>query len=297
MSEAPAAGSLKAAYERQLRERGFRADPAQRAAVDALEDVRKRLLAKPRAKANGAKRLLKRLSPKSAATQPERGLYLWGGVGRGKTWLMDLFFATLPITEKRRRHFHRFMYDVHAQLKTLANVESPLEQVADTLAAQTRLLCFDEFFVTDIADAMILGTLLEALFRRGVTLVATSNIAPRDLYKDGLQRARFLPAIELLERHTRVLAVDGGTDYRLRQLTQAGTYLESGAPDTASRLDALFAELATAIPRSAARWRSRGGRFPSCARAPMRSGSSSRRFAKGRAARTTTSRSRATISR
>jgi cell division protein ZapE len=245
MSEAPAAGSLKAAYERQLRERGFRADPAQRAAVDALEDVRKRLLAKPRAKPNGAKRLLKRLGAKgAAAAQPERGLYLWGGVGRGKTWLMDLFFTTLPITQKRRRHFHRFMYDVHAQLKTLANVESPLEQVADTLASQARLLCFDEFFVTDIADAMILGTLLDALFRRGVTLVATSNIRPRDLYKDGLQRARFLPAIELLERHTRVLAVDGGTDYRLRQLTQAGTYLDSGAPDTAGRLDALFANLA-----------------------------------------------------
>jgi cell division protein ZapE len=244
MTEAPAVGSLKAAYERQLRERGFRADPAQRAAVDALEDVRKRLLARTRAKPNGAKRLLKRLAARRAAPQPERGLYLWGGVGRGKTWLMDLFFTTLPITEKRRRHFHRFMYDVHAQLKTLANVESPLEQVADTLASQARLLCFDEFFVTDIADAMILGTLLDALFRRGVTLVATSNIPPRDLYKDGLQRARFLPAIELLERHTRALAVDGGTDYRLRQLTQAGTYLDSGAADSTSRLEALFAELA-----------------------------------------------------
>jgi len=243
-SEAPAAGSLKAAYERQLRERGFRADPAQRAAVEALEDVRKRLLAKPRAKPNGAKRLLKRLGAKGTSAEPERGLYLWGGVGRGKTWLMDLFFAALPITDKRRRHFHRFMYDVHTQLKTLANVESPLEQVADSLASQTRLLCFDEFFVTDIADAMILGTLLDALFRRGVTLVATSNTAPRDLYKDGLQRARFLPAIALLERHTRVLAVDGGTDYRLRQLTQAGTYLDSRAADAPARLEALFADLA-----------------------------------------------------
>jgi cell division protein ZapE len=244
MTDAPAAGSLKAAYEKQLRERGFRADPAQRAAVEALEDVRKRLVAKPRTKPNGAKRLLKRLGAKSTPTAPERGLYLWGGVGRGKTWLMDLFYATVPFPEKRRRHFHRFMYDVHAQLKTLANVESPLEQVAETLASQARLLCFDEFFVTDIADAMILGTLLDALFRRGVTLVATSNIQPRDLYKDGLQRARFLPAIALIEKNTRVLAVDGGTDYRLRQLTQAGTYLDSAAADTPARLEALFDDLA-----------------------------------------------------
>ncbi len=244
MNDAPVM-TLKIAYERQLQERGFRADPAQLAAVDALEDLRKRLIAAPRAAPSGAQRLLHRLGfGRPTERAPERGLYLWGGVGRGKTWLMDLFYATLPIAGKRRRHFHRFMYDVHAQLKTLTNRESPLEQVADTLATQARVLCFDELFVTDIADAMILGTLLEALFRRGVTLVATSNIPPRDLYKNGLQRARFQPAIELLERHTRVLAVDGGVDYRLRQLTQAGTYLDANSPDTPRRLEALFAELA-----------------------------------------------------
>jgi cell division protein ZapE len=234
---------LREAYQRQVRERGFRKDAAQLAAVEALEDVRTRLIASARSAPSGAARLLSRLGITRPA-HAERGLYLWGGVGRGKTWLMDLFFQSLPFGEKRRRHFHRFMYDVHAQLKTLIDQQSPLETVAATIADQTRVICFDEFFVTDIADAMILGTLFESLFRRGVSLVATSNVPPKDLYKDGLQRARFLPAIALLEQNTRVLAVEGGTDYRLRQLTQAGTYLLSSAPDTAQRLEALFTELA-----------------------------------------------------
>jgi cell division protein ZapE len=239
--------TLKALYERQVRERGFRADPAQLVAVAALEDVRSRLIASTGAGSpSTAKRLSKRALSKlgiTRAEQAERGLYLWGGVGRGKTWLMDLFFQSLPFPQKRRRHFHRFMYEVHAQLKQLGEQQSPLEEVAANIAADIRVICFDEFFVTDIADAMILGTLFESLFRRGVTLVATSNVPPRDLYKEGLQRARFLPAIELLEQNTLVLPVDGGTDYRLRQLTQAGTYLLSDAADTAKRLEALFAEL------------------------------------------------------
>jgi cell division protein ZapE len=157
---------------------------------------------------------------------------------------MDMFFASLPFPEKRRRHFHRFMHDVHTELKELQNRESPLDAIAERMAGDTRVLCFDEFFVTDIADAMLLGGLFEGLFKRGVTLVATSNSPPRDLYKDGLQRQRFLPAIDLIESHVEVLNVDGSTDYRLRQLTQAGTYLLSSAPDTPRRLDALFAELA-----------------------------------------------------
>jgi cell division protein ZapE len=229
-------------YERQIRERGFRSDPAQLAAVAALDDLRSRLTAAPNGTPSGASRLLSRLGI-ARPVEAERGLYLWGAVGRGKTWLMDLFFQSLPFERKRRRHFHRFMYDIHAQLKRLQDVESPLEEVAGTIAADVRVICFDEFFVTDIADAMILGTLFEGLFRRGVTLVATSNVPPRDLYKEGLQRARFLPAIELIERNTQVLALEGGTDYRLRQLTQAGTYLRSDAPDTLRRLEALFHEL------------------------------------------------------
>ena len=243
---APSSGpppGLKETYRQQLKERGFRSDPAQEAAVDALNDLRQRLVRREQKPANGARKLLSKLG-RTLPAKPEKGLYLWGGVGRGKTWLMDLFFQSLPFEARRRRHFHRFMYDVHAQLKQLANRESPLEHVADSIAQDTHVLCFDELFVSDIADAMILGTLLEALFRRGVSLVATSNVAPRDLYKEGLQRQRFLPAIKLLEDHTRVLAVDGGTDYRLRQLTQAGTYIDSSDTQSDARLDALFAELA-----------------------------------------------------
>jgi cell division protein ZapE len=174
----------------------------------------------------------------------QKGLYLWGSVGRGKTWLMDLFYQSLPFPERRRRHFHRFMYEVHAELRTLHNQEAPLETLAQRIAENCRVLCFDEFFVSDIADAMILGGLLEGLFNHGVTLVATSNTRPKDLYKEGLQRARFLPAIGLIEMNTEVLAMRGRVDYRLRRLTQAGTYVKSGAADTRQRLERLFAELA-----------------------------------------------------
>ena len=155
---------------------------------------------------------------------PVAGLYLWGGVGRGKTWLMDLFFESLPFEEKLRLHFHRFMRGVHDALQELDEHTDPLRTVAERIARRARVICFDEFHVSDIADAMILGRLFEWIFRYGVTLVATSNVRPQDLYKDGLQRARFLPAIAMLEKHTRVMNVDGGVDYRLRVLERAGVY-------------------------------------------------------------------------
>jgi cell division protein ZapE len=230
-------------YAQQLSERGFRADPVQAAVVSRLDDLRQRLIAAREADSSLVRRWFGALGAKSA-TDPVRGLYLWGGVGRGKTWMMDLFYQSLPFPERRRRHFHRFMHDVHAELKTLQQREAPLDAVADRIAQDTRVLCFDEFFVADIADAMILGGLFAALFKRGVTLVATSNVEPRNLYKDGLQRQRFLPTIDLLEQHLDVVAVDGATDYRLRRLTQAGTYLPSSAPDTDRRLQELFDELA-----------------------------------------------------
>ncbi|MDA8349153.1 MAG: cell division protein ZapE [Pseudomonadota bacterium] len=237
-----AAPTLRELYTQQLGTRGYRSDPAQLAVLARLENLRTRLINAHAAQGSAARRMLHRLTHRGSAAP--RGIYLWGPVGRGKTWLMDLFFQSLTFPERRRRHFHRFMHEVHAELKRLGEHASPLEVLAERIAADTRVLCFDELFVSDIADAMILGGLFDGLFSRGVTLVATSNSPPAELYRDGLQRQRFLPAIALLERHTEVVPVDGGSDYRLRQLTQAGTYLPSDAPDTAARLRALFDELA-----------------------------------------------------
>jgi len=233
---------LRTLYAEQLASRGFRTDPVQAAVIARLDDLRSRLITTHEANSSVVRRWLGALGGKSGSA-PVRGMYLWGGVGRGKTWMMDLFYQSLPFPERRRRHFHRFMHDVHAELKSLQQREAPLEVVADRIAADAHVLCFDELFVADIADAMILGGLFAALFKRGVTLVATSNVQPRDLYRDGLQRQRFLPTIDLLEQNVDVVAVDGATDYRLRRLTQAGTYLPSGAADTPRRMQELFHEL------------------------------------------------------
>jgi cell division protein ZapE len=187
--------------------------------------------------------LLKKLLP-GARRAPLRGLWLWGGVGRGKTFLVDQFFAKLPIAAKRREHFHRFMQDVHAGLRRHANKPSPLRQVAGEIAGKVQLLCFDEFSVNDIADAMILAALLEELFRLGVTLVATSNLAPADLYRDGLQRERFLPAIARIERHCKVMELDAGIDYRLRRLERAQLFLGPGVPNAETLMAAEFERMA-----------------------------------------------------
>jgi cell division protein ZapE len=239
---ATADGGLLRLYDEELAARHFSADAAQLAAVARLDDLRNRLISAAAAGAWLTPRWLVPLLPRRARA-PVTGLYLWGGVGRGKTWLMDLFFASLPFPERRRRHFHRFMYEVHDALKGLKAQRSPLDHLAADIARDIRVLCLDELFVSDIADAMILGGLFEGLWRRGVTLVATSNVPPGELYKDGLQRQRFLPVIALLEKCLEVLPVAGATDYRLRQLTRAGTYLVAGAADAAARLEALFREL------------------------------------------------------
>lgn len=233
---------LPAIYARELSQRGFRDDPAQAAAIGELERVRREVLRAETVSMTA--RLLTRFSGGPAYGAPVRGAYLWGGVGRGKTWLMDLFFQNLPLQKKQRSHFHRFMYEVHERLRSLHDRADPLAEVAAAIAEGSRVLCFDELFVDDIADAMILGGLFRHLVERRVTLVFTSNVPPSGLYRDGLQRARFLPAIELLEKHTAVVAVNGDTDYRLRQLTQASIYLASDALDAHDRLFEIFEDLA-----------------------------------------------------
>jgi len=194
-------------------------DPAQADAVRHLQRLYEDLIAAPRTR-RGIRAWLQRGRP----LKPVTGLYLWGGVGRGKTCLVDDFYDCLPFPEKRRTHFHRFMNSTHHRLKELRDRIDPLSIVAAQMASQTRVLCFDEFVVNDIADAMILAGLLRHLFENGVTLVATSNTAPDDLYLEGLQRDRFLPAIELLKMHTRILPIDGETDYRLQFLDRAEIY-------------------------------------------------------------------------
>ncbi|WP_064601847.1 cell division protein ZapE [Photobacterium sp. J15] len=209
-------------YQQDLAQPGFLADNAQAMAVSHLDELYHRMLAPPpeyKPKESLLSRWFKR--QQKAEITPVKGLYFWGGVGRGKTYLVDTFFECLPRGRKMRIHFHRFMYRVHQELQQLDSQSDPLELVADRFKDETDIICFDEFFVSDITDAMILGTLLDALFKRGITLVATSNIPPDELYRNGLQRARFLPAIDLIHQHCTVVNVDSGVDYRLRTLEQA----------------------------------------------------------------------------
>ena len=206
-----------ARYQKDLERDDFSYDASQEVAVKALQQIFEQLVDRAnqeRSWLGKARNSFKR-KPKKV-----KGLYFWGGVGRGKTYLMDTFFEAIPFAEKRRLHFHHFMRLVHEQLKVHKGKTNPLDIVAREFAQETRVLCFDEFFVSDIGDAMILANLLQTLFDEGVTLIATSNIVPDGLYRDGLQRKLFLPAIELLKQNTRVLNVDGGLDYRLRTLKQ-----------------------------------------------------------------------------
>ncbi|MEE9141684.1 MAG: cell division protein ZapE [Gammaproteobacteria bacterium] len=221
-------------YEDQIAS-GFTEDAAQRHAVAQLDRVFAELT-------DTGKSGWTRLFP--YRRRPVRGLYLWGGVGRGKTWLMDLFHDCLPFDAKHRRHFHRFMHDVHAELKTLEQQEKPLDVIAARWAEKARVLCFDEFFVSDIGDAVILGTLLDGLMARGVTLVATSNVPPQELYAGGLQRARFLPAIDLIKGSTDVVHLDSDIDYRLRALERAELYHSPLDDDADRNLELYFDDIA-----------------------------------------------------
>ena len=237
-------------YQLALNEGTHQPDDVQREAVSRLEMIYQELTAKPAEaeQSGGLKAAFGRLLGKKVpqAQAPVRGLYMWGGVGRGKTWLMDLFFLSLPGVRKQRLHFHRFMLRVHEELTALQGKSDPLEIVADRFKAETDVLCFDEFFVSDITDAMLLGGLMKALFARGITLVATSNIPPDELYRNGLQRARFLPAIDAIKQHCDIMNVDAGVDYRLRTLTQAHLWLSPLNADTTREMDTLWQALAGA---------------------------------------------------
>lgn len=225
-------------YQADLTRPDFFHDPAQENAVRHLQRLYDDIIAAGPPRRAG---LLGLFRGKRSA--PIKGLYFWGGVGRGKTYLVDTFFEALPIKRKMRTHFHRFMQRVHQELRELKGEKDPLKVIARKFADEAQVICFDEFFVSDITDAMILGTLMEELFNNGVTLVATSNIVPDGLYKDGLQRARFLPAIALLNEHTEVVNVDNGVDYRLRALEQADLYHYPLGPEAESSLEKSFCSL------------------------------------------------------
>ena len=234
--------SIQQAYASAVARYGHIQDEAQLRVVDALHNLQVQMIRDTTLRGR-----LRRFLPGSPQTGP-RGIYLWGGVGRGKTFLMDLFFDSLRHRKKKRIHFHRMMHDIHARLKTLDGVEDPLDHAAAAIASEIRVLCFDEFFVGDIGDAMILGRLLQGLFDRGVILVTTSNAQPADLYKNGLQRERFLPAIDLIEKYTDVIELDGGTDYRLQLLQEAGTYLTPSGQAANASLMHYFEEIASGHP-------------------------------------------------
>ncbi len=205
------------AYQAELAARGYASDPAQLRAIDELERCASEWAAYKGQRSNAFKKLINRPSV-------PRGVYMYGGVGRGKSFLMDCFFGAVPITRKVRLHFHEFMREVHRELLDLQGTANPLDELGKRISKRYKLICFDEFHVADITDAMILHRLLVALFDNGVGFVTTSNFHPDGLYPNGLHRDRILPAIELLKAHLEVINVDNGTDYRRRTLEQARLY-------------------------------------------------------------------------
>ncbi|MCB1802714.1 MAG: AFG1 family ATPase [Gammaproteobacteria bacterium] len=231
--------SLIATYQARLAAEQFTDDPEQRRAIDALQRVADDLTRKP---PSGWRSLFSKPLP------PIRGLYLWGGVGRGKTWLMDMFHEHASHVPSARFHFHRFMQHVHAQMRSVKGRSNPLQIVAGRMAGDWRLLCLDEFNVVDIGDAVILAGLLRSLLEQGVVLVTTSNVVPDELYRDGIQRASFLPAIDLLNRHTEVIHLGGDRDYRKMILEQSRVYHSPLGEATDAALDEEFRRLANVQP-------------------------------------------------
>ena len=228
---------VRALYRRALERRGFAADSDQERAVERLQQLYEEWRAYKAKRPTRLHRLM--VHP----TLP-RGAYLWGGVGRGKSFLMDSFFSCVPLVRKQRVHFHHFMREVHRELDKLKGQENPLDHLAERIARRARLICFDEMHVNDIADAMILGRLLERTMDLGVVYCMTSNYDPDDLYKDGLKRNDFLPTIELLKRRLEVIHIDSGVDYRLRALERSQTYVTPLGPASDNVLMQAFKNVA-----------------------------------------------------
>jgi cell division protein ZapE len=228
------AGGVVALYQASLERRGFVADPSQRRAVERLQRLYQEWSAYKARRSNTLKRLL-------VKPPLPRGVYLWGAVGRGKSFLMDAFYLCVPLVRKRRVHFHHFMREIHRELQSLKGTEDPIAAAAERTARRWRLVCFDEFHVSDIADAMILGRFLEQAMTRGVQFVMTSNYHPDRLYPNGLQRERFLPAIAQLKDRLDVVEVDNGTDYRRLKMEQRRVYYVG--PGAEAALERFFGEL------------------------------------------------------
>lgn len=223
-------------YKKASRLEGFIKDKAQYQAIEILDDLWHDLM-------DFKKRRNRFLGRSFRSPHVPKGLYFYGGVGRGKSFVMDAFFGCLPYKRKRRVHFHAFMAEVHERLRAHKGEANPLTVVSEEIAQAVRLLCFDEFHVSDIADAMILGRLLEGLFAKGVVLVATSNYAPNELYPNGLQRHNFLPTIRLMEDKLHVVNLDGGEDYRMRALSKADVFLVQTGEECDAKMAALFAKM------------------------------------------------------
>ena len=226
-------------YEQSLSQRGYQPDEAQLRAIERLQRAYEEWVAYKAQRASTFKRLISRPAV-------PRGVYMWGGVGRGKSFLMDSFYSVVPVVRKTRLHFHEFMRDVHRQLDELKGIADPLDEVAKRIAKKYRLICFDEFHVSDIADAMILYNLLKGLFDHGVSFVMTSNYEPSTLYPDGLHRDRMLPTIALLKEKLDVMNIDAGIDYRKRVLEQVKVYHTPLNAKTDEELRAAFAAVAEA---------------------------------------------------
>ncbi len=231
-------GGPASAWQKKIHSGSLEHDPAQAPIVDALQTLYQQLTVKTT--------FIERL--KGRQTTPE-GIYIWGDVGRGKTMLMDLFYDSLPAKTATRLHFHRFMQQVHQGLQQHQQQQNPLTIIAREWAA-CKVLCFDEFHVSDIADAMLLSELLQALFAEGVVLVATSNIPPNQLYSGGLQQARFKPAITAIKNNCRLLQLDSPTDYRLRILKKSPVYLTPLSPDSEAAIQKLYTQLSPGSDRS-----------------------------------------------